>query len=370
MFYYCSNCLFRISDEEYDDNDYDDEKHREKFGCQNFDLVEIEENQIQDKYWIWGILEQLNEAEQFLIGGSTPKNNEVEYIGAFGLRYEIIYQRQTRIAYILIDNAIELILYSKIFLTPIKDKLKKTYLEKLKNSYHEKINFFLSENLVSENEKNMLIVYHQIRNKLYHTFIPQHNLFLKLSNTYLVFCRDFLLKIFNIVYPLIEKKTNILKFEESEVVNLLLEILIQQIDQLKKKLRKEKREIFQYRKNVLKKTLFCNFKDYIEFTLKLSYFSRGKENHIKTFAEMYNKTVPIEMSYKNLKDLKYSGLILANLPENTIEKIQNKITQIIRQIAKINDINEILDNDTRLFYDYIELQEDILKENYYFGRKL
>ena len=60
--WYCPNCLYRV-----DLNNQDPEYHKKKFDCENF---EIEPLSISNESWMWGIFEQLDEAENFLIGES------------------------------------------------------------------------------------------------------------------------------------------------------------------------------------------------------------------------------------------------------------------------------------------------------------
>lgn len=352
-YHYCSECKYRVLE---DDND---ESHKNKFGCDNLIETEIDYHRFESEYWLREILELLDVAEDLISIDSEESKPEV--YNPFGMNYsseDFLFERKPRIAYILIDNAIEKILFSKIYMTNLVDKLDKITFKKAKDSFPIKLNLIMSEKLISKDDKNLLLVYHQIRNKLYHNLIPEDILFLKLANTYLVFSRDILIKLFDIIYPLKSKKENLLKFNESEIIDLFLDILEKNLNELKKNLREEEDTIFPYIQGIRNK-IYTDFQEYIMNLIKDIIIIRENPSFNPVFDEISSSISP---NYSMIKDLLESVNIVKKMSEQNIDRIREKIAEIIKRIVRIFDINQILYFDISGFYEYMEMEEDRLRE--------
>ena len=203
--YYCGNCLYRLSED-------DEEDHKERFHCEDEDFQEFDDSKIIGKEWIFDIFDQLELAEELLY---IDKKKLIEGTVFLSAQVELnshLYGRRPRIAYILIDNAVELLLYGKIFLTSLIDSLSKIDINNANRFIEKKLEILVNKSFLSSTDKNMVMFFHIIRNKLYHNIIPDGAIFVKIANSYLVFCRDLLLKLYDIVYPIIYYKETF-KFE-------------------------------------------------------------------------------------------------------------------------------------------------------------
>ena len=322
-YHYCQTCLYRISEEDFNNK----EVHAKKFGCNDL-KIKLQYNDFKNDFWIQGIFEQLDEAENYLILHSKEEKNLTidDYDPNLEDKY-LLVDRHPRIAFILIDNVTELILYSKIFFSSLTDNIEQSNYTKIERYYNEKVKFIFSKNLISEKEKDLLITFHEIRNKLYHIFIPEKFLFLRLANTYLLFCRDIFLKLFQIVYPIKYKKINKLDFEENAIFEFLLILLEDELETLKANLAVQERDIYSSKKDNIAK----NFKDFKEYLLNLISF---EINEFDDLLKCYSK--------------------LKEESENKNVKIKVKIENLFKRLVEIVEINQILHYDITEYYAYLD----------------
>jgi len=329
FFHYCVNCLYRVMEDDYNDK----KLHQQKYGCNNLES-KTQYHKIEKDFWLQGILEQLDEAENLLIIRSKEDRNLTidDYDPNLEDKYLLI-DAHPRIGYILIDNAMELILYSIIFFTSLKEEIEASNSYKIERFHDKKLNFLFSKDLISEKERNLLIIFHEIRNKLYHFFIPEKFLFLKLANTYLLFCRDLLLKLFNLVYPVKNKKVNTLNFEETDLYALLIDILENEVETLKANLVVQERSVYSSKKDNFAK----KFKDFNDYIINLLSDLDSDE-----FNELLNAETKLRKEFEN---------------QNIEPKI--KIESLFKTMVKIGEINQILYDDIREYFAYLDYLANI-----------
>lgn len=335
--YYCANCLYRLGED-------DDEDHEEKFHCEGESLEEFDDFKIQGREWIFDIFDQLEMAENLLYFDEDKNRNQTFFSAKINLD-GYLYGRRPRIAYILIDNAVELLLYGKIFLTNLVDSLNNSEIKKAKKYLHEKLKILINRSIISQDDKNMIEFFHIIRNKLYHNIIPDGALFIKLANTHLVFCRDLLLKIYKVVYPILYYKETF-DFDENEIINVLLEVLNKNISDFNWNI-KSMKEIYDLYSYVRKR-----YKDDKEHLLDSinSYF--GSINSSGKFA------IPNKYDMNSISDLLNSHNQLSTRIIDSPGKVKEVISEIFKNISVISQINYLLNSDMEMFYFQLELLDD------------
>jgi hypothetical protein len=344
--YYCSNCLYRVKEEV---DDYEEE-HQREFHCDQICEEEFDEEKLFGKGWIYDIFDQLEMAEELLF--IDAKEVKDGWFSTFSARFEpdeYLYGRRPRIAYILIDNALELILFGRIFFSDLKDKIDKLDRKtrnKVQTNIHKKIEILENEKIINPNQSDLIKFFHQIRNKFYHNIIFDNVFFIKLANTYIVLCRDLLKDINEIIYPLKNYKGDILKFDEKEIIDYLFLILKNYIDELKYNISKSK-EIYDNDQNISNR--YKTPRDLIVRDLNF-YFAKYDNNG--------NLIVPNKYDSNELALLINSKNLLKKRDIDTAEKIQGVIGDILKNISEIIQINHILDSWIDSYYYAQEIMED------------
>ncbi len=333
--YYCGNCLYRLGED-------DSEDHEEKFHCKGELLEEFDDFKLYAKYWIYDVFDQLEMAEDLLY----IDENKIKKNLFFSARIDLenyLYGRRPRIAYILVDNAVELLLYGKIFLSDLKNTIDKKEKKKVNNYIDEKIKILTDKGIITENQGNFIKFFHILRNKLYHNIIPDNAIFIKLANTYLVFCRDLLKTIYDIIYPIIYYKDNVLIFEDKEIIDTLLKVLKKSLSDLKWNIISMK-EIYDSYEFVSKR--YKDEKMYLLDTLNGYYGSKDEKGRYLRSNKYEAKTItPLLNSFIRLKNRKL----------DTAQKIRNTIGDIFKNVSEISQINYILDSSIEMHYYQVEL---------------
>lgn len=336
--YYCGSCLYRFGED-------DEEDHKEKFHCNDEDFQEFDDFKLVGKEWIFDIFDQLEFAEELLY---IDKQNIIE--GRVFLTAQVdvnlhLYGRRPRIAYILIDNAVELLLYGKIFLTNLIDSLSSSDINNAKRYIGKKLEILVNESMLSPADKNMVEFFHIIRNKLYHNVIPDGAIFVKLANSYLVFCRDLLLKLYDIVYPIIYYKETF-EFKETEIVSVLLKVLKKTLKDFKWNIRSMK-EIYDIYINVKKR-----YKDEFEYILDSINLHFGSVDSSGKFI------IPQKYDRNLLSTILNSYIKFKKRRIDTSDKVKNIIGEIFKILSEVYQINNYLNSSMEMFYFQLELFED------------
>lgn len=335
--YYCGNCLYRLGED-------DEEDHEAKFHCKEESMEEFDDFKIYGKEWIYDIFDQLEIAEELLYIDKSNVKKGLFFSAQINLDAHL-YGRRPRIAFILIDNAVELLLYGRIFLTDLVDSLDRKTIRRAKNFLGEKLNILTNQSIISQDNKNMVEFFHSIRNKLYHNIVHDGPLFIKLANTYLILCRDLLKKIYDVVYPIIYYKESF-EFKETEIANILLRVLKKHLHDLKWNIRSMK-EIYDIYKYINKR-----YENEIKYILESinSYFG---------FIDSSGKfTFPIKYDRNSISEILNSYIKLRKRRIDTSDKVKNLIGEIFKLITEISQINYILNSDMEMFYFQLELLED------------
>lgn len=336
--YYCGNCLYRFGED-------DEEDHKEKFHCDDENFQEFDDFKIIGKEWIFDIFDQLEMAEELLY---VDKKKLIEGNVFFSAQVDLnshLYGRRPRIAYILIDNAVELLLYGKIFLTNLIDSLSSTDISSAKYFIEKKLEILVNHSFLSLTDKNMVEFFHIIRNKLYHNIIPDRAIFVKMANSYLVFCRDLLLKLYDIVYPIIYYKETF-KFEETELVSVLLKVLKKLLKDFKWNIRSMK-EIYDIYINVKKR--YLNEFEYILDSINPHFGSVDSSGKF-TFPQKYDRNILSKILNSYIKFKKRSI--------DTSDKVKNILGEIFKILSEVYQINNYLNSSMEMFYFQLELFED------------
>ena len=336
--YYCGNCLYRLGEDDLED-------HEEKFHCKGELLEEFDDFKLYGKYWIYDIFDQLEVAEDLLYFDVSKTKENLFFSDRIDLE-NYLYGRRPRIAYILIDNAVELLLYGKIFLSKLKDTLDKKEIKKVKNYMDEKIRILTDKGIITEDEGNHIKFFHTVRNKLYHNIIPDRAIFIKLANTYIVFCRNLLKTIYDVIYPIIYYKANVFIFEDKEIIDTLLTVLKKSLPDLKKNIISMK-EIYDSYEFVSKR--YRNEKMYLLDTLN-GYYGFKDENG--------KYLIPTKYETNTIASLLNSFIQIKKKKLDTAQQIRNVIGEIFKYISEISQINYILDSSIEMHYYQVELFEE------------
>lgn len=342
--YYCSNCLYRVKEEV---ENYEDE-HQKEFHCDQICEEEFDEEKLLGKGWIYDIFDQLEMAEELLFIDEKKLKNA--WLSSFSARFqpeEYLYNRSPRIAYILTDNALELILFGRIFLTDLKDKMNNKTIKNVEKNIHKKIEILEKEKIITIYQGDLIKFFHQIRNKLYHKIISDNTIFIKLANTYIVLCRDLLKDIFEIIYPLKYYKGDILNFDQEEIIDYLFRILKKYVVELKNNISKMK-EIYDYDQNISKR--YENPREFIIRDLNFYYAS---------YDDNRNLLIPNKYDTNKLACLINSKNTLKKRNIDTTDRIQGVIGEILKNLSEIIQINYIFDSSVDSYYYAQELMEDI-----------